>query len=131
MKKAVLGVLELCLHILVYALVIFLTYRAAVFAYHYSYNLFGDPVASEYDTETQTIVVEEGDTASDVAEKLKDAGIIEYETAFTLRVQMEEIGDDIMPGTFELSPSMSLEEILEILTTEGDVIQEESEEVTR
>lgn len=131
MKKVVLGFFELCVHILIYAFVIFLVYRAAVFAYDYSYNIFGDPVMSKYDTQTVTVVVDDGDTASDVAHELKKNGLIKYESAFVIRVRLEEMGDAIMPGTFELSPSMSVEEILHILTTEGEIRQKESGVTTR
>ena len=55
--------------------VIFLVYRAAVFAYDFSYNVFGDPVMSKYDSEVVTVVVDDGDSAAAVASKLKDAGI--------------------------------------------------------
>ena len=131
MKKVVLGFFELCIHILIYAFVIFLVYRAAVFAYDYSYNIFGDPVMSKYDTQTVTVVVDDGDSAADVAHELKKNGLIKYESAFVIRVRLEEMGDAIMPGTFELSPSMSVEDILQILTTEGEIRQEDSEVITR
>ncbi|HIS47400.1 MAG TPA: endolytic transglycosylase MltG [Candidatus Scybalocola faecigallinarum] len=131
MRKILLGFFELCIHIVIYALVIFLVYRAAVFAYDFSYNVFGDPVMSKYDTQTVTVVVDDGDSASTVASKLKDAGLIKYEAAFVIRVRLEEMGDKIMPGTFELSPSMSVEEILQILATEGEIRQEESGVITR
>ncbi|MBS5522153.1 MAG: endolytic transglycosylase MltG [Clostridiales bacterium] len=131
MKKVVLGFFELCIHVLIYAFVIFLVYRAAVFAYDYSYNVFGDPVVSKYDTQTQTVVVEDGDSAAQVADKLKAAGLIKYESAFVIRVRLEEMGDKLMPGTFELSPSMSIEEILQKLTTEGEIRQEDNGGMTR
>ncbi len=131
MKKVVLGFFELCIHVIIYAFVIFLVYQAAVFAYDYSYNVFGDPVVSKYDTQTTTIVVEDGDSASQVAHKLKEAGLIKYESAFVIRVRLEEMGDKIMPGTFELSPSMSTEDILQILTTEGEIRQDSSGGMTR
>lgn len=131
MKKAVLGFFELCIHVLIYAFVIFFVYRAAVLAYDYSYNVFGDPIVSKYDTQTQSVVVEDGDSAAQVADKLKDAGLIKYESAFVIRVRLEEMGDKIMPGTFELSPSMSVEEILHKLTTEGEIKQENSGGITR
>ena len=71
MRKIILGFFELCIHIVIYAFVIFLVYRAAVFAYDFSYNIFGDPVMSKYDSEVVTVVVDDGDSASTVASKLK------------------------------------------------------------
>lgn len=131
MKKVVLGFFELCIHVLVYAFVIYLVYKAALFAYDYSYEVFGDPVMSKYNTETTTIVVGEGATASDVASQLKKAGLIKYESAFTLRVKLEKVGDKIMPGTFELSPNMTADEMIKKLTTEGDVKKDDSGGITR
>ena len=124
MKRAVLGFFELCIHVLVYAFVLFLVYRAALFAYDFSYQVFGDPAMSKYNTQTTTIVVKEGEAAADIASDLKEAGLIKYELAFNIRVRLAEVGDKIMPGTFELSPSMTAEEIIEKLTTEGDIKQE-------
>ena len=79
---------------------------------------------SKYNTQTTTIVVKEGEAAADIASDLKEAGLIKYELAFNIRVRLAEVGDKIMPGTFELSPSMTAEEIIEKLTTEGDIKQE-------
>lgn len=115
------------MHILIYAVVIFLVYRAAAFAYDFSYQVFGDPVMSKYNTETTEVVVKEGSSAADVGKTLKDAGLIKYETAFNIRVKLEQVGDKIMPGTFELSPSMTVDEIIHKLITEGDIIQGEDE----
>lgn len=127
MKKAVFGFFELCVHILIYAVVIFLVYRAAAFAYDFSYQVFGDPVSQSMNTETTEVVVKEGSSAADVGKTLKDAGLIKYETAFNIRVKLEQVGDKIMPGTFELSPSMTVDEIIHKLITEGDIIQGEDE----
>lgn len=115
MKKAVFGFLELCVHVLAYAIVIFVIFKAAAFAYDFSYEVFGDPVMSKYDTQTVTITIKEGATASDIGKTLKDAGLIKYEQAFYLRVRLSDLGDKLQPGTYELSPSMSEEEMLEIM----------------
>lgn len=131
MRKVVLGFFELCIHVLVYAFVIYLVYKAALFAYDYSYEVFGDPVMSKYNTETTTIVVGEGATASDVASQLKKAGLIKYESAFTLRIKLEKVGDKIMPGTFELSPNMTADEMIKKLTTEGEIKKNDSGGITR
>ena len=88
-------------------------------------------IRDRYDTQTQTVVVEDGDSAAQVADKLKAAGLIKYESAFVIRVRLEEMGDKLMPGTFELSPSMSIEEILQKLTTEGEIRQEDNGGMTR
>ena len=124
MRKVVFGFFELCIHVLVYAFVIYFVYKAALFAYDFSYEVFGDPVMSKYNSETSTIVVKAGESASDIAADLKEEGLIKYELAFRVRVRLEDMGAKIMPGTFELSPNMTTSQMLEKLTTEGDIIQE-------
>ena len=124
LRKVVFGFFELCIHVIAYAFIIYFVYKAALFAYDFSYEVFGDPVMSKYNTETTTIVVKSGESAADIAEDLKEAGLIKYELAFRVRVRLEDMGAKIMPGTFELSPNMTTSEMLHKLSTEGDIIQD-------
>ena len=131
MGKAVLGFFELCVHVIIYAAVIYVIYRAALMSYDFAYEVFGDPVVSKYNTETVEVVVKEGETADDIAKVLKESGLIKYELAFRLRVRLEGAAEKIMPGTFELSPNMTTSQMLTKLMTEGDVKPGDGTGITR
>lgn len=115
-KKIGLGAFETVIHVCVYILVIFVFIKVATLAYDFSYQVFGDPVMSKYDKETVSVEVPEGSTAKDVAKILKHAGLIKYETAFTLRIKLAKVAEGIAPGTYNLSPSMTQDQIMSEMT---------------
>lgn len=62
-----------------------------------------------------SITVESGEISSDVARKLKDAGIITDSRAFVDYLVENNIAENILAGTFEIQPNSSFEEIARTL----------------
>ena len=58
-----------------------------------------------------TITVESGEVSSDVARKLKEAGVITDSKAFVDYLVENNIAENILAGTFEIQPNSSFEEI--------------------
>lgn len=58
MKKVISAILGVGVNIIIYALAIFVLFRAGAFAYDFSYEVFGEPVVSEYADEEVRIVIE-------------------------------------------------------------------------
>ena len=48
MKKVISAILGLGVNIIIYVVAIFILFRAGAFAYEFSYEVFGEPVVSEY-----------------------------------------------------------------------------------
>ena len=65
------------------------------------------------------VVVEipEGAGASDVAVILEDAGVIRSATVFKFQARLDDRSGSIRPGTYELTPGASFDEIMTTLTT--------------
>ncbi|HEV8638780.1 MAG TPA: endolytic transglycosylase MltG [Chloroflexota bacterium] len=63
------------------------------------------------DTGTRRVVVEAGDTAAEIAEKLVAAGLIRNAVAFRLAARSEGVDQRFEAGEYELSPSMPPSEI--------------------
>ncbi len=116
-KKVGLGFLETVIHICVYLLVILIFIRAATLAYDFSYDVFGNPAASRYDQTVFQFEVPEGASAGEVADKLEASGLVRYSLAFRIKARLSKLENSIIPGTYELSPSMTSDEIMVILTT--------------
>lgn len=68
-----------------------------------------------------TITVIEGNTLSDVADKLKAAGVIRSATGFKLEARLEGFGTQIKPGEYEFRPGTSSGEIMSRLTAGAPV----------
>lgn len=117
MIKVLRGMFGIIINVVIYVAVILVIYKAGVFAYDFSYQVFGDPVMSEYSTDPIIITVEQGDGVKAVAKDLKEQGLIKYENAFILHTKLSKYNGMIMPGTYELSKAMSVEEILSAIAT--------------
>jgi UPF0755 protein len=68
-----------------------------------------------------TIVVEEGDTVSVVADKLADAGVIGNATLFKLQARFEGSAEEIKPGRYRIPPGEDTSAILAKLS-EGEAV---------
>ena len=117
MIKVLRGMFGIIINVVIYVAVILVIYKAGVFAYDFSYQVCGDPVMSEYSTDPIIITVEQGDGVKAVAKDLKEQGLIKYENAFILHTKLSKYNGMIMPGTYELSKAMSVEEILSAIAT--------------
>ena len=63
-----------------------------------------------------TVVVEEGDTLSAVADKLEKTGVISSSTLFKLKTRIEGGDTKIKPGEYQIKPGEDDDKILEILS---------------
>ena len=80
---------------------------------------FDSPVNPEIDT-GRTFVVYQGETASEIADRLQSDGLIENALVFRLMAEMDGSTSELTAGEYELSPSMTPSAILTILV-EGRV----------
>jgi UPF0755 protein len=87
---------------------------AATAIVRYSYNESLKPVSSSQ--KIQTIVVEEGATADEIAEQLEEKGLIRSAWAFKLYISSKEVRNALQAGTYELTPSQGTPEIVAQLT---------------
>ena len=62
-----------------------------------------------------SITVESGEVSSDVARKLKEAGVISDSKDFVDYLLENNIAENILAGTFEIQPNSSFEEIARTL----------------
>lgn len=63
----------------------------------------------------KTIIIAKGKSVSEIAEQLKEQGLIKSPLAFRLYTRQTEASTSIAAGTFKLSPSMTTQEIVEVL----------------
>lgn len=69
------------------------------------------------DKNEKVFVVVKGDSFNQVADKLKADNLIKSTWAFKLKAKQPQYADKLEPGTFKISPSQDIEQILEILTS--------------
>lgn len=85
---------------------------------HKAYNDNLRPLSNSQ--EKITVTIDNGSTPGDIAEVLKNKGIIRSDWAFELHVKRLGLREQLKAGTYVFSPSQSVPEIVEIIT-EGKV----------
>lgn len=123
MKKVISAILGLGVNIIIYVVAIFILFRAGAFAYDFSYEVFGEPVVSEYNDEEVRIEIQSGDGSKTVAKKLKDAGVINSEWAFILKSSLSKA--NLMPGVYVVKANMSADDMIALMgDAKNSVVQQ-------
>ena len=100
--------------------VVYAIYRGAVICYDYGYRIFTEPAVSSGEGRTITITIPEGTTAVEMGEFFENKGLVRDANLFVLQYYLSEYRKDIQPGTFELSTSMTAEEMMEVMATPAE-----------
>ncbi len=125
-RKLFFGTFGLVLNVIIYAVVILLAIRIVTYAYSFSYEVFGSTVMEEGSEELIPIQINEGASTDEVATQLEKKGLIRYSNAFVIRTALSQFKGKIKPGNYELSPSMTMDEMLSVIT--GIPLEEDSGE---
>ena len=113
------------IRILIYAALVVLFYLGITRAYGFGYSVFtSDPVAVEPGADIEVTITEDMD-AREIAQLLKDAGVIRDEDVFLVQ-ELLYTSDrvPIYPGTYTLNNSWSATQIIEVLTEEPETEEE-------
>lgn len=122
-KKIIATIMGLGINIVIYAVAIFVLIRVGTIAYDFSYEVFGEPVVSEYADEEVRIEVVSGDGGKSVAAKLKEAGVIDNELAFVIKARLSSA--NLMPGTYIVKGNMSADDMIEIMSDQANSVVEQ------
>lgn len=120
LKKWIMFVSSVSLHLLLYLILFFLVIRVGVVTYSFFYDVFG-PVIVSPDGQPVAIEIVQGESTREIAGKLYEQGVVTSDLSFYVRCKLDVSEDKpIQSGTYTLSPSMTYEEILGILTGTGE-----------
>lgn len=109
-KKSILQHLSIIFFFLATGIIIFLWYQDARYK-----DLLHVPVNSE-DKKTITFIIKKGDNVQEITDKLSKFDLIIDKNIFKSYVQQEKLDRKIAAGYFKLNKSLTIPEILEIIT---------------
>ncbi len=105
-------------------LAVYFIYQGAQLCYDYGYRIFTEPAISSGEGRTVTVAITEDMSASEIGRLLKNKGLVRDARLFTLQYYLSEYRKDVKPGVFELSTSMTAEEMMAVMAaTEDDESQ--------
>lgn len=120
---------EMVIKVVVVAAVAVFVIRGATQAYDFGYRVFADEPMSISGGRTITVGVSEAMKITDIAQMLEEKGLIEDAKLFVVQELLSAHHDKILPGIYDLSTSMTAEEMLVIMSTPAqDAVEDEEGE---
>lgn len=110
-------IISISARLLVFALVFFLMYEGITRGYQFGYEIFAPTPMDEAPGFSREVVIEKGESLSEVAKGLEKAGLIQ--NRFILIFQAKFYDYDIYPGTYSLNTSMTSKEMLKLIDETG------------
>ena len=117
-KEVVLAVFSTVFKVVLEVIIVMLVYQLSLTAYQYCQRVFNEPPMSEGSGRKVTVVINQEDTIKEVAEMLEGKGLIRDAEIFRIQEMLSEYKDKIIPGTYELSTSMTNNEMLEVMSVQ-------------
>ncbi len=128
-KQLIGTVFDTVLKIVIIIVVVMFTYKYATDAYNFGYRIFTEaPVAEEGNAKVISIAITEEASTMDIGEVLEEKGLINDAKVFYVQELISEYHGELKPGIYELSSDMTVKEMMEIMSAEGE--ESGSEEVS-
>ena len=101
--------------LIVYALVKMFSY-----SFHFGYGLFGKVAKSPASNQYVVVNIPADSTALQIGDALQKADIIDDKYIFFAKIKIMKLGGRLSSGEFHLSPSMTYDEIIDVLCPSED-----------
>ena len=128
-KYLVGAVIEAVIKVIVIAVVVMFVFRTATTAYDFGYKVFADKPVSVSGGRTITVGIAESASVKDIAQMLEEKGLIEDARLFVVQELLSAYHGEILPGIYDLSTSMTAEEMLAVMSTPAEESKEEDDGV--
>lgn len=123
-KNVIVAVYGAIFRVVVAVLVAYVIYRGAEICYDYGYRIFTEPAVSAGEGRTVTVAITEDMSPADIGRLFESRGLVRDGRLFMIQYYLSEFRKDVGPGIFELSTSMTAEEMMEAMV----IPKEETEE---
>ena len=128
-KYLVGAVIEAVIKVIVIAVVVMFVFRTATTSYDFGYKVFADKPVSVSGGRTITVGIAESASVKDIAQMLEEKGLIEDARLFVVQELLSAYHGEILPGIYDLSTSMTAEEMLAVMSTPAEESKEEDDDV--
>jgi len=127
--KAVLRILNLSITILFWVFVIFALFRLGQESYNFGFRVFTEPaMTSEENARDKIVTIKSDMNAYEIGKVLEEKRLIKSAPLFAVQLKLSAYKDDIQPGSYTLSSSMTAREMMVVMSkaeTEETEVEEE------
>ena len=104
--------------------VVMIIYKGAVFGYDYGYRVFAETPVAVDEGRTVTVAITEGMSPQEIGEMMYSKGLVREARLFAIQYMLSEFRSDVKPGIYDLSTSMTPEEMMESMARQGQANEE-------
>ena len=119
-KEVVISIFSTVFNSVLAIIIVMLVYKWSMTAYEYGQRVFNEPPMSVGSGRTVTFVVKEGESAKEIGDNLEKNGLIRDAALFRIQEMLSAYKDEMKPGTYELSTSMTTDEMMAIMSMEAE-----------
>ena len=127
-KNVVGSIAQLIFKVALFTVIIMYIIKAATAAYDYGYRVFTELPVSSGEGRIISVYIEDGSSALDVGQMLQDKGLIRDGRLFMVQELLSEKHGKIQPGIYDLSTTMTAQEMLEVIAQEPETDEEAAED---
>lgn len=128
MKKIGMTIVKTIFTIIFSVLILMLVYNVMLKAYDFGYRIFAEEPISPPPGLTMSVAIVEGKSVREIGEILEEKGLIRSASLFYLQEMVSSYHGKLQPGIYELSTSMTPEEMMEIMAASSETEEEGSGE---
>ena len=103
------------------------SYKGAMACYDYGYRIFTEPPVDSGEGVTITVAVTEDMSPKEIGQLFENKGLVRDGRLFMFQYYLSEYKKEVKPGIFNLSTSMTAEEMMAVMAAKD----EESEEAEK
>ena len=119
--------IEMVIKVVVIAAAIIFIFRGATGAYEFGYRVFADELMSVAGGRTITVGISEAMKIKDIAKMLEEKGLIEDANLFIVQELLSAHHNEIVPGIYDLSTSMTAQEMIAVMSAPSGEEEEDGE----
>ena len=119
--------IEMVIKVVVIAAAIIFIFRGATGAYEFGYRVFADEPMSVTGGRTITVGISEAMKIKDIAKMLEEKGLIEDANPFIVQELLSAHHNEIVPGIYDLSTSMTAQEMIAVMSAPSGEEEEDGE----
>lgn len=124
-SNLIMAVLGAIFRVVVAIAAVYIIYQGAILCYNYGYRIFTEPAVSAGEGRTVTVAITDDMSPKEIGQLFENKGLVRDARLFMLQYYLSEYVKDVKPGIFELSTSMTAEEMMEAMTVTADNDQDD------
>jgi len=115
--KALLRILNLSVTIMFWVCAVFGLFRLGQYSYDFGFRVFTEPaMTSEENAKDKVVTIKDSMDEYEIGQVLEKKGLVKDARLFAVQLKLSAYDDDIQPGTYTLSTSMTAKEMMAVMS---------------